>query len=137
MQIRSQLWPCIRNKETDTQTEDKQIQFYIYKTLFLVPPLLANKSTTWTSVANNYLPVFSSHSLPVLLDSVDEKLSEGHQALPEETSHSPTAAGYDYIRSLWLALHNISRHRKYGNNKKVHNPIHNYTCPCGPVVNVQ
>jgi len=61
------------------------------------------------SAVNNYwyLQVFSSHSLLVPLESADEKLSECHQALPEETFHSPTAAEYDYIHSLWLALHNV------------------------------
>jgi len=69
-----------------------------------VQRLLAHKSNV------NYLQAFSSHSLPVLLESAGEKLSEDRQALPEETFHSLTAVGYDYIHSLWLALHNISKY---------------------------
>jgi len=57
-----------------------------------------------TFFADN-LRVFSSHTLPVLHESADEKLAEGCQALSVETSRFPTAAGYDYIHSLWLALH--------------------------------
>jgi len=57
----------------------------------------------------DYLQVFSSHSLPVLLESADEMLSAGRPALPAETSHSPTAAGYDDIHSLWLALYNVNQ----------------------------
>jgi len=55
---------------------------------------------------NNDLQAFSSRSPPALLESADGKLAEVRQASPEETSHFPTAAGFDYIRSLWLALHN-------------------------------